>query len=126
MLKELVTTSAAPLAIGPYSQGVSFGPFIFTSGQLGIKPGTMKLGGIGVEEQTRRALANLKAILEAGGSSLANVIKTTVFLVSMDDFEKMNQVYAEFFPESPPARSTVEVSRLPKGALVEIEAVAYR
>lgn len=126
-----ITTDAAPAAIGPYSQAVRTtqapaapGGLIFTSGQLPIDPATGTFVPGGVAEQTTQVLKNLQAVLEAGGSSLAHVVKTTVFLKDMNDFAAMNTVYASFFPSQPPARSTVEVARLPKDALVEIEAVA--
>ena len=126
-----ITTDAAPAAIGPYSQAVRTtqapatpGGLIFTSGQLPIDPATGTFVPGGVAEQTTQVLKNLQAVLEAGGSSLAHVVKTTVFLKDMNDFAAMNTVYASFFPSHPPARSTVEVARLPKDALVEIEAVA--
>ncbi len=124
MDRELASTSGAPRAIGPYSQAVKAGGFIFTSGQIALDPATGAVAGGDVQAQTRRALLNLKAVLEAAGSSMARAVKTTVFLKNMGDFAAMNQVYAEFFPDAPPARSTVEVARLPKDALVEIEAVA--
>lgn len=126
-MKKIVATTAAPAAIGPYSQGVSFGDFVITSGQLGIDPtaGTLVSGDI--TGQTRQALTNVKAILEAAGSSMDRVVKTTVFLRDMDDFAAMNAVYAEFFTEgSYPARSAVQVARLPKDAVVEVEAMAAR
>lgn len=126
-----ITTDAAPAAIGPYSQAVRTtqtpaapGGLIFTSGQLPIDPATGTFVPGGVAEQTTQVLKNLQAVLEAGGSSLAHVVKTTVFLKDMNDFAAINTVYASFFPSHPPARSTVEVARLPKDALVEIEAVA--
>jgi len=126
MEREIISTEKAPKAVGPYSQAVRAGDFIFASGQVAIDPSTGKLIEGGVAEQTRQALKNLSAVLEAAGSSLAQVVKTTVFLTDMDDFAAMNSVYSEFFPTDPPARSTVEVARLPLGALVEIEAVALR
>lgn len=120
-----VSTEAAPAAIGPYSQAVSTaGPLLFTSGQLPIDPQTGAFVPGGIAEQTAQVLKNLQAVLEAGGSSLGRVVKTTVFLKDMNDFAAMNAVYASFFTNSPPARSTVEVARLPKDSLVEIEAVA--
>jgi len=126
-----ITTTAAPAAIGPYSQAVRTtesaaapGGLVFTSGQLPIDPATGAFVAGGIAEQTTQVLANLRAVLEAGGSSLAHVVKTTVFLQDMNDFAAMNTVYASFFTSDPPARSTVEVARLPKEALVEIEAVA--
>ncbi len=123
--REVVSTGQAPAAIGPYSQGVVVsGELVFTAGQIAIDPATGEMVGSTVEEQTRRVLLNLKAVLEAAGSALERVVKTTVYLRSMDDFQAMNAVYSEFFGVVPPARSAVEVARLPKDALVEIEAVA--
>lgn len=124
MTKEIITAKDAPKAIGPYSAGVRIGNLIFSAGQLGIDPLTGEFVSDEVVEQTRQALKNLKAILEAGGSALENVVKTTVFLRDMNDFAAMNAVYAEFFTDNFPARSAVQVARLPKDAAVEIEAVA--
>lgn len=120
----VVATSSAPAAIGPYSQAVSVPPFVFTAGQIAIVPATGQLAGDDVRTQTRQVLENLSAILRAAGTSLDRVVKTTVFLKDMAEFQAMNEVYAEFFPSSPPARSTVEVARLPKDVRVEIEAIA--
>lgn len=126
-MKQVVTTSDAPAAIGPYSQAVvSSGGLVYTAGQLGLDPQTGELVGPGIEDQTRQALTNLAAVLEAAGSGLEKVLKTTVFLADMNDFAAMNQVYAQFFGTAPPARSAVQAARLPKGARVEIEAVAER
>lgn len=124
MPKQIIHTNDAPAAVGPYSQATVANGLVFTAGQIALIPaeGTMLEGD--VQAQTRQALTNLKAVLEAAGTSLENVMKTTVFLDSMDDFAKMNEVYAAFFGDNPPARSAVEVARLPLGALVEIEAVA--
>ena len=124
MNKQIITTDKAPAAVGPYSQGVRVGDFIFTAGQLGIVPGTKEFAGPDIESQTRQALENLKAVLEAGGSCLKHVVKTTVFLQDIEEFSQMNAVYAKFFPENPPARSAVQVAALPLGGRVEIEAVA--
>lgn len=124
MGKEIVATEKAPAAVGPYSQATRVGNLIYTAGQLGLVPGTKALAGPDIEAQTRQALENLKAILEAGGSCLRHVVKTTVFLQDMEEFARMNGVYAEFFASEPPARSTVQVAALPLGARVEIEAVA--
>ncbi|MEP0807383.1 MAG: RidA family protein [Chloroflexota bacterium] len=122
--KKIVSTEKAPKAIGPYSQAIRTENLVFTAGQIGLNPATMELVEGGVEAQTRQALTNLKHVLEAADSGLNFVVKTTVFLQSMDDFARMNAVYAEFFPENPPARTTVAAAALPKGALVEIECVA--
>ena len=122
--REIVVTDKAPAAIGPYSQAVRAGDLLFTAGQAGLVPGTKQLAGADIESQTRQTLENLKAILEAGGSCLKHVVKTTVFLIDMGEFARMNAIYAEFFPEAPPARSTVQAAALPMGARVEIEAVA--
>ncbi len=124
MKKNIVHTDKAPKAIGPYSQAVRTDSMIYTAGQLGLDPATGEFVPGSVEEQTRQSLTNLKNILEAAGSSMENVVKTTVFLKDMNDFPKMNAVYAEFFGQNPPARSTVAVAGLPKGGLVEIEVVA--
>lgn len=125
-MKDTITTSEAPAAIGPYSQGISVegGRWIFTSGQIALDPKTSKLVEGGIAEQTAQVLENLKAILAAGGATLADVVKTTVYLANLEDFQAMNEVYARYFRENPPARSTVQVSRLPREARVEIEAVA--
>ena len=123
MKPKVVSTSKAPKALGPYSQAVKVGGFVFCAGQIGIDPKTGELKE-GVEEQTRQVLQNLKAVLEASGSSLERVVKTTIYLKNVKDFEKVNKIYAEYFGKIKPARATVEVSNLPKGALVEIEAVA--
>lgn len=123
-MKEIISTTNAPGAVGPYSQAVRVGDFVFTSGQLGLDPQTKQLVE-GVQAQTRQALINLKAILESQGLTLDHVVKTTVFLQNMGDFAAMNEVYATFFPSNPPARSTVEVAKLPLGGLVEVEAIAH-
>lgn len=122
--KKIVSTEKAPKAIGPYSQAIRTENLVFTAGQIGLNPATMNIVEGGIEAQTRQVLTNLKHVLEAADSGLKFVVKTTVFLQNMDDFAAMNAVYAEFFPENPPARSTVAVAGLPKGALVEIECVA--
>ena len=124
--KKIVSTEKAPKAIGPYSQAVCTDHVVYTAGQVGLIPATMEIVEGGVEAQTRQVLTNLKQVLEAADSGLNFVVKTTVFLQDMADFAKMNAIYAEFFPENPPARSTVAVAALPKGALVEIECVALR
>ncbi len=124
MAKKIIATDEAPAAVGPYSQGVQVGKLIFTAGQGGLDPATGRLVEGGIEAQTRQTLKNLSSILQAAGSSLSQVVKTTVFLQNIADFQTMNRVYAEFFADHPPARSTVQVAALPLGALVEIEAVA--
>jgi len=122
--KEVVSTSKAPAALGPYSQAVRWGDLIFVSGQIPIDPATSQVVGDDVAAQTERVLKNLAAILEAAGASLGQVLKTTVYLRDLNDFAKMNEVYARFFSEQPPARATVQVARLPRDVSVEIEAVA--
>lgn len=122
--KKIVSTEKAPKAIGPYSQAIRIEGLVFTAGQVGFNPATMEIVEGGIEAQTRQVLTNLKHVLEAADSGLNFVVKTTVFLQDMNDFAAMNAVYAKFFPENPPARSTVAVAALPKGALVEIECVA--
>ena len=124
--KKIVSTEKAPKAIGPYSQAILIEKLVFTAGQVGLDPASMELVEGGVEAQTRQVLTNLKHVLESADSGLNYVVKTIVFLHDMGDFAKMNAIYAEFFPENPPARSTVQVAGLPKGALVEIECVALR
>jgi 2-iminobutanoate/2-iminopropanoate deaminase len=124
MGRTIITSDKAPAAVGPYSQGVRAGEFVFTAGQLGIVPGTKEFAGPDIESQTRQALENLKAVLEAGSSCLEHVVKTTVFLADMGEFARMNAVYAGFFEKDPPARSAVQPGALPLGGRVEIEAVA--
>ncbi|HET9526608.1 MAG TPA: RidA family protein [Pyrinomonadaceae bacterium] len=124
MRREPIKTSNAPAALGPYSQAIKVGEFVYTSGQVAIDPATGEFIGGGIAEQTERVLKNVSAVLEAAGSSLDQVVKTLVFLADMDDFAAMNEVYARFFTGAPPARSTVQAARLPKDALIEIEAVA--
>ncbi len=124
MTRQVIATPDAPAAIGPYSQAIKIGNLVYTAGQLGLDPQTRKLVEGGIQAQTRQALVNIKAILEASGTSMASVIKTTVFLQDIKDFQSMNQAYAEFFPANPPARSAVQVAALPLGGLVEIETVA--
>ena len=123
-MRDVVITEHAPQAIGPYSQAIKAGGFVFVSGQIPIDPATGLIAQSEVAAQTDRVLQNLKAILTAAGTSLDNVVKTTVFLKSMGDFAAMNEVYARFWKKAPPARSTVEVSRLPKDVLVEIDVIA--
>lgn len=125
-MRKIVSTKAAPAAIGPYSQGNIFGNLIFTSGQVPLDPETGAIVGATIEEQTEQVLKNVKAILEEAGSSLDKVLKTTVFIKDMNDFAAMNAVYAKYFTEgSFPSRSAVEVARLPKDVMVEIETIAY-
>ena len=119
-----LSTTNAPAAIGPYSQAIKVGELVFVSGQLPIDPATGAFAEGGIKELTRQSLTNMKAILEEAGTSMANVVKTTVFLADMNDFAAMNEVYAEFFAAPFPARSAVAVKTLPKGALVEIECIA--
>lgn len=122
---QYISTTKAPAAIGPYSQAVKVGDMLFTSGQIALTPdGGEEVLAQGVQEQTRQVLSNLKAVLEAAGGSLQNVVKTTIFLADMGDFAKVNAIYEEFFGEHKPARSTVAVKSLPKNALVEIDAIA--
>ena len=125
-MKEVVRTEAAPAPFqgAPYSQAIKAGGFVFVAGQVALKPGDKEISGETVQEQTEQVLANLRAILEAAGTSLERLVKTTVFLQNLDDFQGMNEVYAQHLGELPPARSTVEVAKLPSGALVEIEAIA--
>ena len=123
MQKEVVLTDDAPAPVGPYSQAIKVSGFVFVAGQIPIDPATGEMPD-GIAEQTRLALRNLTAVLDAAGASVADVVKTTVLLQNLDDFAAMNAVYAEIFSVAPPARACVEVARLPKGALVEIEAIA--
>jgi 2-iminobutanoate/2-iminopropanoate deaminase len=126
MERARISTTGAPAAIGPYSQAIASGQLVFASGQIALDPATGQLVEGDVRAQTRRALENLSAVLQAAGSSLAQVVKTTVFLTTMGNFTAMNEVYGEFFAGDPPARSTVAVAELPRNALVEVEAVALR
>ena len=121
-----IVTSAAPAAIGPYSQAIEVNGFVYASGQLPIDPATGAFPEDGVQEQTRQSLLNVKAILEEAGLTLANVVKTTVYLADMGDFAAMNEIYSQFFSQPFPARSAVAVKALPKGALVEVEVIAAR
>jgi len=123
-VKQTIVTDQAPKAIGPYSVATKFGDLVFTAGQLGLDPLTNEFVPGGVEAETRQALTNIKNVLAAAGTSLENVLKTSVFLRDMNDFSKMNAVYAEFFPAGFPARTTVQVAALPRGGAVEIEAIA--
>lgn len=126
MNRHQISTGAAPAAIGPYSQAIGAGRLVFCSGQIALDPATGELTGADVAGQAERALRNLSAVLDAAGLSFADVVKTTVFLVDMADFPALNGAYARFMPDPPPARSTIAVAALPKGALVEIEAIAVR
>jgi 2-iminobutanoate/2-iminopropanoate deaminase len=124
MKREIIATDHAPAAVGPYSQAVRVGDFIYTAGQIPLVPGTGKLIEGDIEAQTRRVMQNLAAVLETAGSGLDNVIKTTIYVTNLADFAAINQVYGSFFADSPPARSTVQVAALPLNANVEIEMVA--
>ncbi|HKV75266.1 MAG TPA: RidA family protein [Gemmatimonadales bacterium] len=123
---EVVSTDRGPKAIGPYSQAIVTGNMVYTAGQIALDPATMEVVAGGIKEQTTRVLANLQAVLEAAGSDLSKVVKTTVFLIDMSDFPAMNEVYTQAFGNHKPARSTVAVSGLPRGVRVEIEVVAVR
>ncbi len=125
-MKKIVSTDGAPKAIGPYSQGIDTGSLVFVSGQISLDPATGKLVGGSIAEQTERAIQNVKAILAASGLDLNHVVRTTVFLVDLGEFAAMNEVYARHFPKDPPARATVQVAALPKGARIEIDAIAIR
>ncbi len=124
MPREIVSTDAAPRAIGPYSQAVHAGGFLFLSGQVALDPRTGQLVGSDIKQQTRQVLENVRAILEAAGSSLRQVVKCTVFLADMNDFGPLNEEYGSFFQDQPPARTTVQVAKLPRSALVEIDVIA--
>ena len=123
-MKTVIATPNAPQAVGPYSQGIQAGGFIFTAGQLGLDPASGAFAGEDITAQTRQVLHNLQAVLEAAGSGLDRVVKTTIFVVDLGDFKTVNAIYAKFFADEPPARSTVQVAALPLGGLVEIEMVA--
>ena len=125
-MKKVIATAKAPAAIGPYSQGMEAGNLVFTSGQLGLVPETGEFAPGGAAEQAKQSLENVKAVLEAAGSSMDKVVKTTVLLKDINDFAAVNAVYATFFGSEPPARSAFEVANLPKGGLVEIEAIAVK
>lgn len=125
MPKTVIATAEAPAAVGPYSQAIKANGFIFTAGQLGLDPATGKLAGDDVASQAKQALQNIRAVLEASGTSIDNVVKTTVFLTDMNDYKAVNAVYATFFTKAPPARSAVQVAALPLGGLVEIETIAH-
>ncbi|MFL5686897.1 MAG: RidA family protein [Chloroflexota bacterium] len=126
MTRQAISTTSAPAAVGPYSQAIVAGGLIFCAGQGAIDPQTQEVRQGSVEEETERTLRNLEAVLDAAGATFADVVKTTVFLADIDDFAAMNGVYARFFPDPPPARTTVEVAALPKGFKVEIEAIARK
>jgi 2-iminobutanoate/2-iminopropanoate deaminase len=126
MTRQAISTGGAPAAIGPYSQGIAVDGFVFCSGQIGLDPASGELVPGGVEAQAERALRNLAAVLDAAGAAMADVVKTTIFLADMGDFDAVNAVYARHMPDPPPARSTFAVGALPKGALIEIEAIARR
>lgn len=123
-MRTAVATAKAPKAIGPYSQAIQANGMVYLSGQIALDPATGQVVGGGIADETARVLENVKAVLEACGSSLGHVVKTTVYLKDMGDFAKMNEVYAGYFPETPPARSTVEAARLPRDVRVEVEAIA--
>jgi 2-iminobutanoate/2-iminopropanoate deaminase len=125
-MANVIHTANAPAAVGPYSQAMDCGEFVFCSGQIPLVPETGLMVGGGIEEQTRQIFANIKAVLAAAGLDLSHVVKTTVFMTDLGQFAVFNGIYAEYFPENPPARSCVEVSALPKGALVECEVIAKR
>ncbi|WP_425379761.1 RidA family protein [Spiroplasma endosymbiont of Stenodema calcarata] len=125
MNKKIIATALAPQAIGPYSQAIKAGNFLYISGQLPLDPSTMAFGGTTISEQTKWSLENLKAIIQSAGYSLANVVKVNIFLKDINDFAAMNEVYKTYFTKDFPARSAVAVAGLPKDALVEIEAIAY-
>lgn len=123
-VRQRISTDRAPRAVGPYSQGIRAGELVFTAGQIPINPATGTIEAVGIEDQTRQALENVRAVLEAAGSGLDRVLKTTVFMVDLKEFQAMNGVYATYFPTDPPARSAFQVSALPLGARVEIECLA--
>lgn len=125
-MKNIISTDLAPKAIGPYSQAVMIDGFLYISGQIGLDPETGNFVEGGIEAQTERVLENLKAILKAAGMDFNNVVKTTVFVTNIGDFGKINEIYGRYFRDNPPARSLVEAKSLPKGALIEIEAIAHK
>jgi 2-iminobutanoate/2-iminopropanoate deaminase len=126
MRKQIVKTEEAPKAIGPYSQAVSVGNLVFLSGQIPLDPATGEIAKGGIAEQTRRVMDNLEAVLRAAGASLSEVVKSTIYLTDLGDFAKVNEVYGSYFPNEPPARATVEVAALPRGASIEIDMIAHR
>ena len=123
-MRKVVSTATAPAAIGPYSQAITAGDFVFCSGQIPLDPATGQLVPGDLEAQTRQVMQNLREVLRAAGAELEHVVRTTIFLTSMNDFAEVNRVYGEYFPSHPPARATVEVSRLPRDARIEIDAIA--
>jgi 2-iminobutanoate/2-iminopropanoate deaminase len=125
-MKTVISTTEAPTAVGPYSQAIAAGPFVFCSGQIPLEPETGKLITGDISNQTKRVLQNIAAVLHARGLGMEHVVKTTVFLTDLANFGEMNEVYAGYFPDDPPARSTIQVAALPKGANVEIEAIALK
>jgi 2-iminobutanoate/2-iminopropanoate deaminase len=126
-MKQIISTTKAPSAIGPYNQGTSFEKLVFTSGQIALDPQTMEIVNGGVKEQTKQVMENLKAVLEEANSSFENVLKTTCYLSDMDNFTAFNEIYGEYFnPQTAPARSTVAVKTLPKNVLVEVDLIAFK
>jgi len=123
-MKKIISTADAPAAIGPYSQGIRVGSIIYYSGQIGLDPKTGQLVGGGISEQTRRVLENVGRLLKAEGLGFDNIVKTTIFLADMGDFQTVNEIYGSYFNQAPPARSTVQVAGLPRGARIEIEVIA--
>ena len=124
MPKQVISTDKAPAAVGAYSQGIIAKGLVFTAGQVPLVPGTSNLAEGGIEAQTRQVMTNIQSLLEASGSSMSSVVKTTVFLADINDFAAFNAVYGEYFPQNPPARTTVQAGALPIGALIEVEAIA--
>ncbi len=123
-MKKIVSTTEAPAAVGPYSQAVRIGPLLFTAGQIPLDPKSGQLASDDIAAQTKQVLENLTAVLRAEGMNFSNIVKTTVFMTNLGDFQTMNEIYGSYFKEAPPARSTVQVAALPKGAQVEIEVIA--
>lgn len=124
-MKKIINTEAAPAPVGPYSQAVQAGPFLFCSGQIAIDPRTNQVMLGTVQEQTELVMKNIEGVLKAAGASWQNIVKTTIFLTDMQDFPKVNEIYGRYFPENPPARSTIAVAGLPKGVNVEVEVTVY-
>jgi 2-iminobutanoate/2-iminopropanoate deaminase len=125
-MKKVISTTNAPSAIGPYSQAIEISGMLFVSGQIPLNPASGEISGSTIKEQTLQVLENLKAVLQVAGYAIENVVKTTCYLTNMNDFPEMNEIYASYFKENPPARATVEVSKLPKAVLVEIDAIAVK